>query len=124
MFLVFFAFPFTTAPTHALSNDPDAQLRTFAACVGRLSAVLEHEWNNIGAVSSETALKRDAAAEIVAAIVSEERSRDILEWRNAAKLAQHRLLSRALTTHDAAEAAWALQQAEHYETACASLLIL
>ncbi|MEO0929544.1 MAG: hypothetical protein AAFY14_02685 [Pseudomonadota bacterium] len=115
---------FTSVPTHAQSNDPDAQLRTFAACVGRLSAVVEYEWNMMGAVSSETTLRRDAAAEIVAAIIPTERSRDVLQWRNAAKQAQWSLLNRATSTRDTGEASWALQQAQRFETACTSLLTL
>ncbi len=111
-------------PAQAQSSDPDAQLRTFAACVGRLSAVAEYEWNTIGVISSETAQKRTAVVEIVAAIIPAEKSRDVLYWRNAAKQAQWNLLSRAASARDQAEANWAMQQAAQFENACASLLTL
>ena len=115
---------FFRSPAHAQSNDPEAQLRTFAACVGRLSATAEYEWNLMGSISSETALRRDFATEIVAAIIPADRSRDVLQWRNAAKQAQWNLLSRAMSTNDRSEALWAQEQAKRFETACTSLLTL
>ncbi len=103
---------------------PEAQLRTFAACVGRLSAVLEHEWNIAGSISESTKAQRDAVVEIVAAIVPRDRSRDVLYWRNAAKQAQSSLLARANFATDGADAAWADAQAKRYEHECTALLTL
>jgi hypothetical protein len=105
-------------------HDPDAQLRTFAACVGRLSAVAEHEWNMAGVISAETTQRRDAVVEIVAAIIPMDRSRDVLHWRNAAKQAQWNLLNRADTAKDSADATWAFTQAERFEQECTGLLTL
>ncbi len=103
---------------------PELQLQTFASCVGRLSAVVEYEWNVSGAVSAETSQRRDAAVEIVAAIIPIDRSRDVLDWRNAAKEAQWNLLTRAELAQDSTEAAWALDQAKRLERQCTSLLTL
>ena len=113
-----------TAPAQAQGHDPEAELRTFAACVGRLTAIVEYEWNMSGTVSAETARRRDAATDIVAAIVPAEKSRDVLSWRNAARQAQSNLLSRATSSGDASDARWAMQQARHFETACTALLTL
>lgn len=121
-FVVFFLF--TTPPVQAQSYDADAQLRLFASCVGRLSAVVEHEWNAAGAVSRTTAARRDAVVQIVAAILPQDRSRDALYWRNAAKEAQSNLIARANSASDAADAAWAQSQARRLEQECTSLLTL
>lgn len=114
-----------TAPAaQAQPIDPDEQLRTFAACVGRLSAVVEHEWNVAGAISQTSQARRDAVGEIVAAIIPTDRSRDVLQWRNAAKQAQRNLLTRASTATDGSEAAWATAQAARFEHECTALLTL
>lgn len=115
---------FTTPAIQAQSYDADAQLRLFASCVGRLSAVVEHEWNAAGAVSGTTAARRDAVVEIVAAILPQDRGRDALYWRNAAKEAQSNLLARANSVQDAADAAWAKSQARRLEQECTALLTL
>lgn len=108
----------------AQSSDPDEQLRTFAACVGRLSAIVEHEWNAAGTISPTTRARRDAVVEIVAAILPQDRSRDALHWRNAAKEAQWNLLARADAATNAADAAWAISQARRLEQECTALLTL
>jgi hypothetical protein len=126
VFIVWLVFPLllSTSAAQAQSYDPDAQLRTFAACVGRLSAVVEYEWSVAGAVSPQTRQRRDAVVEIVAAIFQIERSRDVLHWRNAAKEAQWNLLSRAYSAKDSSEATWAFAQAERLERECTALLTL
>lgn len=126
LFIFFLVSPYIFAvPTaQAQSLDPDEQLRTFAACVGRLSAAVEYEWNIAGAISSKTRQQRDAVVEIVAAIIPIDKSRDVLQWRNAAKEAQWNLLSRAVSTQDDSEATWAFAQAARLERECTSLLTL
>lgn len=112
------------APLHAQSPNAEAQLQTFASCVGRFSAAAENEWDLSGTVSATTRARRDAIVEIVAAILPEDRHRDALNWRNSAKQAQRRLLTRARFASDSAEAAWAASQAKRFEQECAALLTL
>lgn len=102
---------------------PEAQLQTFAICVGRLSAVVEYEWMSEGAVSDEAERQRDMAVQLVAAIISNDQSRDVLNWRNAAKNAQFALMTRAEYSDDRAEAAWATQRATLLRQECTSLLL-
>lgn len=108
---------------HAQTLSAEAQLQTFATCVGRLTAELEHEWSTQGAYSDEAAFHRDITVQLVAAIVSDEQSRDVLYWRDAAKRAQYDLLSRAQYSQDQADAAWARHRAAMLEQECTSLLL-
>lgn len=114
----------TAVPSHAQSPSAEAQLQTFATCVGRFSAAVEYEWDLSGTVSDTTRARRDAIVEIVAAILPEDRHRDALNWRNSAKQAQWRLLARARLATDSADAAWAASQAKRFEQECAALLTL
>ncbi|WP_411890712.1 hypothetical protein [Yoonia sp. SDW83-1] len=108
---------------HAQTLSAEAQLQTFATCVGRLTAELEYEWSTQGAYSDEAAFRRDATVQLVAAIVSDEQSRDVLHWRDAAKRAQYDLLSRSQYSRDQAEAEWAKSRAAMLEQECTSLLL-
>ena len=109
------------AQTQMLSAE--AQLQTFATCVGRLTAELEYQWSLRGAYSEEVAFRRDATVQLVAAIVSDDQSRDVLYWRDAAKRAQYDLLNRSQHSQDQAEAAWARHRAEMLEQECNALLL-
>lgn len=101
----------------------EAQLQTFATCVGRLTAELEHEWSLRGTYSEEAAFHRDATVQLVAAIVSDDQSRDVLHWRDAAKRAQFDLLSRSHYSQDQADAEWARHRAAMLERECTALLL-
>ncbi len=112
-----------SAPVHAQDMGPDAQLRFFATCAGRLAASIEREWEETGAISALSTRQRDAVGEIVAAIATREMSRDVLIWRNNAKDAQYALLGRALGSQDAKEAAWAARRAQELRQECTEMLL-
>ena len=118
-----FALMIAAPAAHTQMLSADAQLQTFATCVGRLTAELEYEWSLQGAYSDEVAFHRDATVQLVAAIVSDEQSRDVLHWRDAAKRAQYDLLNRSQYSKDQAEAQWAKHRAEMLERECTSLLL-
>lgn len=101
---------------------PDAQLHTFATCAGRLSAVVEYQWMADGAPSEEAQKYHDEVITLVAAIMSQDQSRNVLNWRRAAKQAQFGLLVRA-NTQNREDAAWAARRAQALTHECAALLL-
>ena len=101
----------------------ETQLQTFATCVGRLTAELEYEWSTQGAYSEEAAFYRDTTVQLVAAIISDDQTRDVLHWRDAAKRAQYDLLSRSQYSRDEAEAQWAKHRAAMLEQECTALVL-
>ncbi|MEL7181640.1 MAG: hypothetical protein AAFN63_17750 [Pseudomonadota bacterium] len=107
----------------AQSIDSNSQLRTFATCAGRLSAVMEYQWMFDGEASEQTKLQRAAVIDLVEAIMPPDRGRDVLHWRISAKLAQSALLTRATFNDNSDDAAWARQQAAQFERACTGLLL-
>ncbi len=107
----------------AQSIDSNSQLRTFATCAGRLSAVMEYQWMFDGEASEQTKLQRAAVIDLVEAVMPPDRGRDVLHWRISAKLAQSALLTRATFNDNADDAAWARQQAAQFERACTGLLL-
>jgi hypothetical protein len=103
--------------------DPDEQLRTFATCAGRLSAVMEHQWIFDGPASERTEDLRDAVLELLEAVMPAERGGEVLQWRISAKVAQAALLTRASFNNDTRDAAWARTQAGRLEQECTGLLL-
>ena len=102
------------------SND---QLRTFATCAGRLSAVMEFQWLLGGDVATRTEQQRAAVVELIGAIMTPEEGRTVLHWRVSAKHAQYALLSRATFSSDPVDAAWAADLAERRAMECTALLL-
>ena len=107
----------------AQSLSADQQLRTFAACAGRLSAVIEYQWMFDGEASEVTQTQRTAVLQLIAAVIPEGMGRDVLHWRLSAKLAQSALLTRATFNDDASDAIWASRRAERLTRECTSLLL-
>lgn len=108
---------------HAQTIDTEQQLRTFAACAGRLSAVMEYQWMFDGPASEQTKTQRAAVIDLVEAIMPPDRGREVLQWRISAKMAQSALLTRAVFNDDPNDAAWASAQAARFERACTGLLL-
>lgn len=104
----------------ALENNA---LQTFATCVGRLSAVMEHQWMFDGPASEKTNTSRAHLLDLVAAVMEPEQSSEVLQWRISGKHAQAILLSRATFSDDADDAAWARAQALQFEQGCTGLLL-
>ncbi len=113
----------SASPADAQAFDPEQQLREFATCAGRLSAVMEHQWLFDGAAADRTKAQRAAVIDLVEAVMPPDRGRDVLHWRISAKLAQSALLTRATFNEDPVDAAWAREQAKRFERACTGLLL-
>ncbi|MEJ6402607.1 hypothetical protein [Yoonia sp. 2307UL14-13] len=99
------------------------QLRVFANCAGRLSAVMEYQWMVDGPQSEQTETQRDQMLDLVAAIMPVDQGRQVLSWRVTAKSAQWTLLSRATFNDDPGDAAWARRMADRYAGECTALLL-
>lgn len=110
------------APMAAALGAQD-QLRVFANCAGRLSAVMEHQWMFDGPQSERTEAQRDQMLDLVAAIMPADQGRQVLSWRVTAKSAQWRLLSRATFNDDPRDAHWARGMADRYAGECTALLL-
>lgn len=112
-----------TMAAQAQTQDEDQQLRHFAACAGRLSAVMEHQWMFDGQASEVTKSQRAAMLELVEAIMPKSQGRAVLHWRLSAKLAQSSLLTRATFNDDPRDAAWATETAAQFTRDCTSILL-
>lgn len=97
----------------AAGSDPVA---LFADCAGRYSATVEHLWVTDGAAADRAAVRRDAFADLVAAV--DPGGPQALHWRIEAKAAQRALLDRALFGRDARAA----QAARDWIALCDNLL--
>lgn len=101
----------------------DGQLRSFATCAGRLSAVMEHQWMFDGAASEQTKAQRAAVIDLISATMDPDEGREVLHWRLVAKHAQSVLLTRATFNDDPADAAWARARAVSLTQDCTGLLL-
>ena len=101
----------------------DNPLRTFAACAGRLSATMEHQWLLSDPTSDRTAAQRAAMISLIEATMSPEQGRDVLAWRIDAKQAHSVLLTRATFNDDPEDALWARNRAVAQLAACTGLLL-
>ena len=113
---------FVPMASQAQQISQDTQLHTFATCAGRLSALVEYEWMAEGAPSEEAQKYHDAAIALVAAVISDDKSRDVLNWRTSAKQAQFNLLLRT-QAQNREDAAWAAQRAQLLTRECTELLL-
>ncbi|WP_368184130.1 hypothetical protein [Aestuariibius sp. HNIBRBA575] len=102
---------------------PDQQLRQFAICAGRLSAITEHERLFEGGASEAMTAQRSAMLELVDAIMPPDQGREVLSWRVNAKAAQAALLSRATFSFDATEAQWAQTISDRLLAECTGFLL-
>lgn len=118
--ILFCLLGFLPAGVFAMPQDP---LRTFAACAGRLSAVMEYQWLVSDPASDRTKAQRAAMLSLVDAIMAPDQGRDVLSWRIDAKQAHAVLLTRATFNDDQDDATWALAQAETHLAQCTGLLL-
>lgn len=107
----------------AQSLDTQDQLRVFATCAGRLSAVMEYQWMFDGPASDATKTQRAALLDLIDAIMPPEQDRAVLQWRITAKHAQSALLTRATFNSNPEDAAWAAERAAHFQTECTWFLL-
>ena len=96
--------------------------RTFAACAGRLSAVMEHQWLMADPAANVTETRRETMISLLDAVANPGDGRQVLNWRIDAKQAQSVLLTRATFNDDPADAHWAQTRAETEIAICTGLL--
>lgn len=98
----------------AQTDIPDDPLRFFAACAGRMSALMEHQWIVDGPASDATKARRADLLDLVTALTPPGAEAQVMGWRVEAKAAHAALLARSrqgdtATTTRAARQAIALQ---------------
>ena len=98
-------------------------VEAFAACAGRLTAQLEHDWLLGAPDAAATERRRDALAALLDASVPARDAARIAARRADARLAHRAVLSRASFGADPDDRAWALRRAERSVAACAALLL-
>jgi len=111
------------SPVVANQASPDPQLRFFASCTGRLSALIEYQWTHDTAVVDQTIAQRNAMVTLITAVMPPDAGRDVLLMRVEAKHAQAALLQRATRAATPAEAKWAMQRADALLQDCTSVLL-
>ena len=118
----FFFFALCLAgPAPALPFAPVEQVRLFAICAGRYSALAEHQALFDGGASEAAGARRDLFVELLEAVLPDApalRGETALAWRVAAKHAQAVLLRRASFLDDRAAAERSRQAAEYHFAEC------
>jgi hypothetical protein len=110
---------FQAPPIFAQSAD----LRLFATCAGRLSALMEHQWLLSDPASDQTARQRDSMLSLVLAMTGPQDAARALNWRIEAKAAQASLLAHARFATNDATAARSAQRSDDLLAMCRSLLL-
>ncbi len=113
-----------------LSQAPAVDARTlfdplpiFAACTGRLSAVMEFQWLVQDPRSDATQTRRDQMAELLEAVTAPEDRVRAMSLRIEAKVAEAALLRVARFGRDRQVADWAMARAERLVAECQALVI-
>lgn len=96
--------------------------RRFAACTGRLSALMEHQWLLSDPAADVTRARRDAMAGLLEAAMAPGDGPQLRALRIQAKYAQSVLLTRATFNRNPADARWAARRAQAEIAGCAALL--
>lgn len=91
----------------------------FAACTGRLAAMMEHQWMHDDPAMGETTAMLHKMRELLAAVADPSQDGLVLAREHEAKLAFERLLSRF---GQEAGGAWAKARAEAELAECSALL--
>lgn len=108
----------SAAPLSAQSL-PQDPLRLFAACTGRLSALMEYQWLVQDPAAPQTEARRDAMADLLQAALPLGAERHAMDLRLQAKAAEAALLRQALGR----DGDWALRRALTQVAGCTALLL-
>ena len=104
-----------------LRADPLPALPQLAACTGRLSALMEHQFLADGPASEATRRQRDGLADILAAVTPAGAEVRVMAWRVEAKAAHAALLRQARFGPD--PGGLAALRAERLVVRCTGLLL-
>lgn len=110
-------------PSHASLSAAEAQMHIFANCAGRLSALMEYQWNNDTSRVAEITAQRNTMIELAQAIMPADAGREVLHIQVSAKAAYAQLLRRASANRDAEDAAWAAKRAASLMDDCTQMLL-
>ena len=113
--------PFGPAAQASLRLD---LVTTFAGCVGRFSALMEHQWLMSDPAADQTEAERRAMLGLIEAILPADEARHAMHLRLIAKAAHARLLQRATFNDDPEDATWALTRAEAEIGQCRALMLI
>ncbi len=103
---------------------PDQDLlHRVTACVGRMSAQIEHHWLMSDQPTAQVETRRDHLEDILDALTSAEEATRILAERIEAKVAHASLLTQAAFSQDPRRASWAEKRAEQELAHCRSILL-
>ena len=108
------------SPAAALAAPPTSM---FAACAGRLTAQLEHEWLIAAPEAEQTERQRAAMVSLVEASLAPGDDRRTTALRIEARLAHRAILTRATFNDDPVDRAWAARRAGHAVAACRAMLL-
>lgn len=109
------------ARAQGIALDPLAD--RFAACTGRLSALMEHQWMQDDPASAGSETRLETLRDLLAAVLPEGAEGAGLARESEAKLAFERLLERAEAEEDPRDAAWARARADNEIAACAAIIL-
>ncbi len=109
----------------ALPQSADERIRVFAACTGRLSATMEHQWLVSDPSADETQALRQYFVTLLDASLETGtiQPRHALHLRIEAKMAHARLLQQSTFAPDARVARQANRIATRYMAGCRALLL-
>ncbi len=96
---------------------------TFAACAGRLSAQLEHQWLMRDPASERTERDRAVLLDMLDLVAAPGDDVAVMATRISAKQAHALLLRRATFNADSSDAAWARRRAAAEVAACTGLFL-
>jgi len=116
------------APAQSVPRTPAEQVRLFATCAGRLSALMEHQWMVDGPASVRTEELRDGFTALIDATLPDARAYGLpapyaMHWRLTAKAAQAALLQTARFGTDPRQVMRSAEIAEARVAECTALLI-
>ena len=97
---------------------------TFATCVGRFSAQMEHEWLMHSDAADVTEQRRDAMDALLNAVMPADEARGVLARRIEAKFAHAALLQRSVFRGETEDAEWARSYAAALLDDCMSYLLV
>ncbi|WP_088625069.1 hypothetical protein [Oceanicola sp. 22II-s10i] len=107
----------------AMPSTSDDPVLTFAACTGRLSAMMEHQWITDPPASEHTQAQRLRMIALLDAVLDPDRGREVLAHQIEAKMAQAQLLTRSRNDAHPREARIAGSLASREVAACEALLL-
>ena len=107
----------------ARANTGSDLVTTFAGCVGRFSALMEHQWLFSDPDAYQTEAERSAMIGLMEAILPAEEASQAMHVRLTSKVAHARLLRRAAFNADSEDATWAVARAEAEIGQCRALML-